>query len=281
VRWTRAGVRLQTGQRRWEYSASGYGGRRAGPAAIRDAHPTLRLTTKLPHRVGGAARRALAPVKEATPCCALAFRRIPRPRLMRGRDKMVDDQRVDWRHGLHRQIPDHPWRSYLQRSALTLKGWDVLAAGALLAASTTSLPETPQGEATGISLCLDSRTTRCDVGPVHAGLDREADDACLSPTCPVRTTMSASAAGVYGVRRRKPGRGELASLSGYDNARPVGSATEPKPEQHDVWVDGRCICSRQVARTIPETLWPVLKATGRGSHQTMEGARHAGLGGAR
>ena len=52
-----------------------------------------------------------------------------------------------WQHWLDRgNFPDHPWRTFLQRSALTLKGLTYAPSGALLAAATTSLPETPQGE---------------------------------------------------------------------------------------------------------------------------------------
>ena len=52
-----------------------------------------------------------------------------------------------WQHWLdHGDFPDHPWRTFLQRSALTLKGLTYAPSGALLAAATTSLPETPQGE---------------------------------------------------------------------------------------------------------------------------------------
>ena len=52
-----------------------------------------------------------------------------------------------WQHWLDRgDFPDHPWRTFLQRSALTLKGLTYAPSGALLAAATTSLPEAPQGE---------------------------------------------------------------------------------------------------------------------------------------
>src|SRR5439155_22756936 len=52
-----------------------------------------------------------------------------------------------WQHWLdHAECPDHPWRTYLQRSALTLKGQSYSPTGALVAAATTSLPETVGGE---------------------------------------------------------------------------------------------------------------------------------------
>ena len=52
-----------------------------------------------------------------------------------------------WQRWLdHGEFPDHPWRTHLQRSALTLKGLTHPRTGALAAAATTSLPETPGGE---------------------------------------------------------------------------------------------------------------------------------------
>ncbi len=51
-----------------------------------------------------------------------------------------------WRDWLSSaKIPDHPWKTYLDRSALTLKGLSYAPTGAIMAAATTSLPETPGG----------------------------------------------------------------------------------------------------------------------------------------
>ncbi len=51
-----------------------------------------------------------------------------------------------WRDWLRAaQVPDHPWRRYIERSALTLKGLSYAPTGAIMAAGTTGLPETPGG----------------------------------------------------------------------------------------------------------------------------------------
>ena len=52
-----------------------------------------------------------------------------------------------WRGWINQGVfPEHPWQSHPQRSALTLKGLTYGPTGALLAAATTPLPETPGGE---------------------------------------------------------------------------------------------------------------------------------------
>jgi len=52
-----------------------------------------------------------------------------------------------WRDWLSTaNVPDHRWRQYIERSALTLKGLSYAPTGAIMAAGTTSLPETPGGQ---------------------------------------------------------------------------------------------------------------------------------------
>src|SRR6202043_747904 len=52
-----------------------------------------------------------------------------------------------WQHWLARgSFPEDRLRSHLERSALTLKGLTYANTGAVIAAPTTSLPETPRGE---------------------------------------------------------------------------------------------------------------------------------------
>lgn len=83
-----------------------------------------------------------------------------------------------WHEWLGRgKFPDHPWRKYLQRSALTLKGLIYAPTGALLAAATSSLPETPGGERNydyRYTWLRDS--TYMLWGLYTLGLDREAND---------------------------------------------------------------------------------------------------------
>src|SRR5262249_59842274 len=58
------------------------------------------------------------------------------------------DRTIDfWRDWLATaKVPDHPWKPYLDRSALTLKALSYKPTGAIMAAATPSLPGTPGGQ---------------------------------------------------------------------------------------------------------------------------------------
>ena len=98
-------------------------------------------------------------------------------------------------------FPDHPWRSFLQRSALTLKGLTYSPTGALLAASTTSLPETPQGERNwDYRYAWVRDSTFALWGLYTLGLDHEADD-FFSFIADVSCANDGSACGGHGAVR--------------------------------------------------------------------------------
>src|SRR5438552_1537738 len=81
----------------------------------------------------------------------------------------------DWLAG--GRFPDHRWRSYLQRSALTLKGLTYVPTGSTVAAATTSLPETPGGERNWDYRYCWMRDATFTLWGLHAlGFDWEADD---------------------------------------------------------------------------------------------------------
>jgi GH15 family glucan-1,4-alpha-glucosidase len=70
----------------------------------------------------------------------------PAPTTQQEADADLESTVSFWREWLSTgKFPDHPWRPYLERSALTLKGLSYAPSGAIMAASTTGLPETPGG----------------------------------------------------------------------------------------------------------------------------------------
>ena len=120
----RAVVRLQPHPARM--GVLGRGLRGGGRARKRDpdAFPTLRLTTNL--RIGWTGRQARARtrLKEGEDVfVALSFSSNAAPKTYaEAADKMWSTSEC-WRQWINvGNFPDHPWRSYLQRSALTLKG---------------------------------------------------------------------------------------------------------------------------------------------------------------
>ncbi len=182
-----------------------------------------------------------------------------------------------WRQWINiGKFPDHPWRSYLQRSALTLKGLTYAPTGALLAASTTSLPETPQGERNWDYRYTWIRDATFALWGLYTlGLDREADDffSFIADVSGANNAEHHELQVMYGVGgERTLVEDELRHLSGYDNARPVrigNGAYDQK--QHDIWgsIAGLGVSARQVPRAGSGDLVADAQTTGRGGHQAL------------
>ncbi len=110
--------------------------------------PALTLTSDIKLGVEGASARARTLLREGdTRFCALSWGRLPPPQTYEEAQQRMIWTAHHWRHWLARgNLPDHRWRTYLTRSALTLKGLAYAPTGAIAAAATTSLPEAPGGE---------------------------------------------------------------------------------------------------------------------------------------
>ncbi len=127
----------------WSYDGDGYGSVAVdGP----ESELTLSLTSSIRLGVIGArcyGRTALAHGESAFVTLSWSG---SSPMTQDRADEDVASTVAFWRDWLATgTFPDHPWRPYIERSALTLKGLSYAPTGAIMAASTTSLPETPGG----------------------------------------------------------------------------------------------------------------------------------------
>ena len=245
----------------WSYDGPGYG---VATARGGNDDPALRLTTDMRLGFEGRAARARQTLHEGQGLfVALSWGTREPPASFQEAQRRMHVTEDFWRDWLNRgEFPDHPWRWYLQRSALTLKGLTYAPTGALLAAATTSLPETPGGERNWdyrYSWIRDS--TFALWGLYTLGLDAEADDFFFF--------VADVAAGerdvqlMYGVGGEKelPER-TLDHLSGYMGARPVrvGNAAY-RQQQHDVWgtlLDSVYLHAKS-REQLPEHVWPILR----------------------
>src|ERR1700730_2906461 len=128
----------------WSYSGAGSHGAIARSEGI---DTELRLVTDMRLGFEGPRARARTILREGEVAfAALGWSNHGLPASHEEADVWMGRTARHWREWLkHGTFPDHPWRSYLQRSALTLKGLTFLPTGAMIAAPTTSLPETPGG----------------------------------------------------------------------------------------------------------------------------------------
>ena len=168
-----------------------------------------------------------------------------------------------WQHWLARgNFPDHPWRTYLQRSALTLKGLMYAPTGAICAAGTTSLPETPGGGRNyDYRFTWIRDATFALWGMYSLGFNWEALDffAFIAELASGEKDLQI----MYGIGGEKElTEYELDHLPGYAESRPVriGNAAYAQ-RQHDVW--GALLDSvylhHKAADHLDNRMWPILE----------------------
>jgi alpha,alpha-trehalase len=246
----------------WSYGERGY---HEGIATSEGSDLALRLTTDL--RLGFEGPKALARtlLKQGdTRFCALSWSEHEPPvTYEEARDRLVWTAH-HWQHWLARgSFPDHPWTTHLQRSALTLKGLTFAPSGALLAAPTTSLPETPGGERNWDYRYSWIRDSSLALWAFYAlGFDWEANDYFWFVADQAERDEHLQI--MYGIdgERDLPER-VLDHLHGYEGARPVriGNGAHDQA-QHDVWgavLDAVYLYNRNRDR-LDDRLWGILRA---------------------
>jgi GH15 family glucan-1,4-alpha-glucosidase len=160
------------------------------------------------------------------------------------------------------RFPDHRWRAHLYRSALTLKGLTYGPTGAMVAAATTSLPETPGGERNWDYRYCWMRDATFTLWGLHAlGFDWEADD-FMQFVADLDRGDDGSLQIMYGVGgERDLDEHELEHLSGYEGAVPVRVGNGAfQQRQNDVFgsVLDSVYLHTKMGGHLPQRLWPVL-----------------------
>jgi GH15 family glucan-1,4-alpha-glucosidase len=250
------------GRRRahWEYSEDGY---HQTVATAEGMDVELRLTSDLRIGIEGSHVRARTTKHDGD----VAF--VAQSWSEHGTPTTNDDAKrclvrtADfWHEWLSRgNFPDHPWRAYLQRSALTLKGLTYAPTGAMIAAATTSLPETPGGERNWdyrYSWIRDS--TFMLWGLYTLGFDWEAND--FSYFIQDVASGEEDLQVMYGVGGERQLDEHELDLAGYEGARPVRIGNGAfSQKQHDVWgalLDSIYLHTKS-RDELPEDVWPVLE----------------------
>lgn len=253
----------------WEYTGSVYEqatARPVGPGA--DADPKLTVTTNLRLGVDGRAVRARTRMSEGDNAFfALSWSPLPPPTTFdEAADRMWRTTEY-WREWITiGQFPDHPWRDHLQRSALTLKGLTYAPTGALMAASTTSLPEVVGGERNWDYRYAWVRDSTFALWALYTlGLDREANDffSFIADVCTAPDGSAIPLQVMYGVGgERTLDEHELPNLTGYEDSQPVRVGNDAyRQQQHDIWgamLDSVYLHARS-RQQATESLWPLLE----------------------
>jgi GH15 family glucan-1,4-alpha-glucosidase len=217
------------------------GGELGEALAVGNDGTALRLTSDMELSLGddGAARGTLHLREDESGFCAVTWGEgdLGGPRSAPEALERLDSTEEFWREWLRAgDFPDHPWRIHLQRSALVLKGLTYTPSGAIVAAPTTSLPETPGGERNWDYRFSWIRDSTFTLWALHTlGFDHEARDFMrfVLNVCKDNPNLQI----MYGIGgERELTESTLDHLGGYGGARPVRIGNGAyNQRQNDVW----------------------------------------------
>jgi GH15 family glucan-1,4-alpha-glucosidase len=226
----------------------------------------VRLISDLRLGIEGSVARARHRLETGeTRYCALSWSRLlDGPRSVDEAQEALQTTSEYWRGWLaDGKFPDHRWRTHLQRSALVLKGLTYAPTGAMVAAPTTSLPETPGGERNWDYRFTWMRDATFTLSALNAlGLEWEADD-FIQFVADAERNDDGSLQIMYGIGgERSLGEQELDHLTGYENARPVriGNGAHDQ-RQNDVYgavLDSLYLHTKEYGHN-SQRLWPVIE----------------------
>ena len=221
--------------------AARWSGGELGEALVRGGDGVeLRLTSDMELSLeDGTVRGTLKLREEETGFCAITWQDgdLGGPRSAPEALERLDSTEEFWREWLRSgDFPDHPWRIHLQRSALVLKGLTYTPSGAIIAAPTTSLPETPGGERNWDYRYSWIRDSTFSLWALHTlGFDEEARDFMrfIVEVCKDDPGLQI----MYGIGgERELTERTLDHLGGYGGARPVRIGNGAYDQrQNDVW----------------------------------------------
>jgi len=244
----------------WEYTEPGY---RQVVCRAEGSDVALTLTSDI--NLGFEGPRALGRtlIKEGEQrFVALSWGKVAPPRDAAEAYRRLVWTAHHWQHWLARgRFPDHPWREQLSRSALTLRGLTYEPSGAVIAAATTSLPETPGGERNWdyrYSWIRDS--TFALWGLYTLGFDWEANDYLYFIADAAEREEQLRV--MYAIDGQPvPQERTLDWLGGYEDARPVRVGNQAyEQRQHDVWgaVLDSVYLHTKSRDHLDERIWPIL-----------------------
>jgi GH15 family glucan-1,4-alpha-glucosidase len=237
-----------------------------------DGTTTLRLTSDLLIGIEGNRARARHTLEEGeTRFCALSWSEaLECPHSAEDAIERIEHTSHYWRSWIDDgNFPDHRWRTYLQRSALVLKGLTYTPTGAMVAALTTSLPESPHGERNWDYRYTWMRDATFTLWGLHAlGLDWEADD-FIQFVADVPRNGDGTLQIMYGIDgEHELTESTLDHLTGYDGARPVrignGAFCQRQNDVYGAVLDSVYLHTKQGGR-LPQRLWPVLEDQVKGA----------------